>query len=261
MSFLDAAFDLCRWGWRVFPLLPGQKIPAIPKSAGGHGCLDATDDEEILGRWAREYPRANIGIACGEPSGIVVIDLDPRNGSHETVAKLAEQKKTFPPTAIVQTANGGRHLYYAYTGALKNSKSVLGKGIDIKTTGGYVVAPPSELDGGKRYRWLVSPLGEHLPPIPRWVIEALRPKPQPTINTSDENAPKNISALIRSVREAPAGQRNNILFWAAMRAAESKLLNRQALASFENAAIFAGLDKTEVKKTLASASQKSGLKW
>ena len=77
--FLDAAFHLTSFGFKVFPLLPGSKIPAIAKRDGGQGCLDATDNEETIAGWAKRFPRANIGVACGLPSGVIVIDLDPRN--------------------------------------------------------------------------------------------------------------------------------------------------------------------------------------
>src|ERR1700741_4789635 len=118
--FLDAAFYLGQFGFRVFPLMSGQKIPAVATRDGGRGCLDATDNEEIIAAWDRKYPRANIGIACGTPSNCVVIDLDPRNGSEETIARLAKRKQTFPPTVMAKTANGGIHLYYAFEPSLKN---------------------------------------------------------------------------------------------------------------------------------------------
>jgi len=175
--FLESALDLTQFGFKVFPLAYGEKIPAIPAREGGKGCLDATDDEYVIEAWARRFPKANIGIACGLPSGIIVIDLDPRNGSDESIRKLASKKQTFPPTVTVKTANGGVHLYYAFEPSLKNSKSVLAPGIDVKTTGGYVVAPPSQLHGGKRYEWINSPLGDRFPRLPVWAVQALKPKP------------------------------------------------------------------------------------
>jgi hypothetical protein len=155
MRFLEAAFYLTQWGFKVFPLSTGAKIPMIPAAAGGRGCLDATDDEDIIGEWDRRYPAANIGLACGIPSGIIVIDIDPRNGGTVSVEKFVARKQLLPSTVEVATANGGRHLYYAWQPELKNSKSALAPGIDIKTTGGYVVAPPSILDGGKKYTWTI----------------------------------------------------------------------------------------------------------
>jgi putative DNA primase/helicase len=185
MDFLTEAFDLVRFGWKVFPLAPFSKIPAISKDDGGQGCLDATDDAEVIADWGHWYPNANIGIAAGEPSGFIAVDLDPRNGSEETIARLTAKKQTFPPTVEVRTWSGGTHLYYRWQPGIINSKSKLGRGIDVKTTGGYVVAVPSKIrcrETGKTgaYNWVRSPLGEHLPRLPQWAVEALKPKPEPS---------------------------------------------------------------------------------
>ncbi len=59
---IDLAVHYARSGYRVFPLAPGSKIPAISKEKGGHGCLDATRDINIIERWWTEYPDAN--VAC-----------------------------------------------------------------------------------------------------------------------------------------------------------------------------------------------------
>lgn len=259
MDFLRSAFELCQWGWKVFPLAPGSKIPAISKRDGGRGCLDATNDAEKIAEWHKRFPAANIGVACGEPSGIIVVDLDPRNGSEETIEKFRQRKWWFPDTVSVRTANGGLHLYYAFEPSLKNSKSVLGKGIDVKTTGGYVVAPPSVLDGGKRYEWLLSPLGDHLPRPPMWMVQALRPKPDSGFTFNQASAPRDISALVRTVATAPEGSRNNVLYWAACRAAEGGLLTKAAADSFADAAQACGLNREDALKSIASAARRRKL--
>lgn len=252
MNFLDAAFYLVPFGWKVFPLLPRKKIPAIAKAAGGNGCLDATDDEEIIADWHYHLPGANIGIATGVPSGIIVIDLDPRNGSDESIAKLKAKRQEFPATVTAKTGNRGTHLYYSLEPELKNSKSVLAPGIDVKTTGGYIVAPPSVLDGGKRYEWINSPLGGSLPRLPRWAVEALKPKPLPVLGKMETGTlPGNVASLANFVATAPAGERNKRLFWAACRAADDGLSGaKEALMA---AARQAGLPKIESEKTIDSA--------
>lgn len=257
--FLDAAFYLTQFGFKIFPLMAGQKIPAVSKKDGGNGCLDATDDEDIVAEWARKYPRANIGIACGKESGCIVIDLDPRNGSEESIARLAGRKQTFLPTITARTANGGTHFYYAFEPSLKNSKSVLAPGIDVKTTGGYVVAPPSVLEGGRKYSWDRAPLGDSFPRLPMWALETLKPKPQPTIAFNRDNAPTNIRPLVDCVAGAGEGSRNKILFWAAMRLAEKGELDASAQAALIDAAVSAGLEKPDVVKTVASAYKKRKL--
>lgn len=255
--FLDAAFELVGYGFKVFPLLPGEKTPAISSKKGGQGCKDATDDEEIIAKWAKQFPRANIGIHCGEVSGVVVIDFDPRNGSDETVAKLAERRQTFLPTVSAKTARGGKHLYYAYDGSLKNSKSALGPGLDVKTSGGYVVAPPSRLsENGGSYDWITRPFGDQFPRLPHWVVQALRPKPQPIVAFDKNSAPKDIKKLLECVSAAGEGSRNNILFWAACRLVDSGQLSLQNEAALIRAAVSTGLSLADATKTVNSAKNK-----
>ena len=168
-------------GWAQFVLAKDDKVPAI---AGAGGFKSATTDPIVLEAWALDYPHANIGIATGRMSGVIVIDKDPRNGSVDTEARLAKQGKTLPDTVESETCQGGRHLYFAYDPRIASGGcNKLGPGLDLRTVGGYVVAPPScvtkRVDKPGRYRWIRPPRGTALPSLPRWVIEALRPKPTP----------------------------------------------------------------------------------
>ena len=58
-------------GWKVFPLAPREKIPLTT-----HGFQDATTDSATIVEWWRRCPNANIGVATGAVSGIVVVDID-----------------------------------------------------------------------------------------------------------------------------------------------------------------------------------------
>ena len=71
----EAALTYASWGWHVLPVVPNGKVPATQ-----HGVKDATTDPEQIARWWAQNPDFNIGIAAGERSGIVVFDVDPRNG-------------------------------------------------------------------------------------------------------------------------------------------------------------------------------------
>lgn len=259
MDFFNAALDLVQFGWKVFPLRAWAKEPLISKDDGGRGCHDATDDADMIAEWGRRFPNANIGIATGEPSGFLVVDFDPRNGSEETIAMLAAKKQTFPPTIEVRTWSGGMHLYFAWRPGIINSKSKLGKGIDVKTTGGYVVGAGSRVrqDGTSGvYGWVRSPLGDQIPCLPQWAVEVLKPKPQP-IAPRSINAPKDISALVRFVAHSRPGQRNNSLYWAACRAAEAGILTSTAKSAFISAAIAAGEERQKAISTVESAGRGS----
>ena len=163
--------------WATFPLAIGKKVPM----AGSHGFKSASADPRVVAARAAEYPDANIGIATGKVSGLIVIDIDPRNGGDLTLERLAAAGKRFPKTVEAISCQNGRHLYYAYDAKAKScSKSKLGMGIDVKRDGGYVVAPPSVWSrNGQPYRWLRSPQRSAVRPLPRWIIDALQPLPKP----------------------------------------------------------------------------------
>jgi hypothetical protein len=145
-----AALWYARHGFAVFPLRPLSKIPLISKSAGGRGHLDGTTDIAKIERWWKRYPKANIGIACFL-SGIVVIDVDPRNGGDDTLATLEREHGPLPPTWTVLTPSGGQHYYYRVPDGFDTDAATLGPGIDLKWRG-YVVAPPSVVAVSDRER-------------------------------------------------------------------------------------------------------------
>ena len=165
-----------------FSVLPlNNKIPAI---RGGHGVKDATSDSARVDEWSSSYAECNIGIACGH-DGLIVIDIDPRNGGHRTMARLADGGHHFPICPEVVTGNRGRHLYLRVPDGVVPSMSSLGEGIDVQWRGKYVVAPPSVTGPsgagpGGRYQWMRDLWSYSLPPMPDWAITRLLP-PKPKI--------------------------------------------------------------------------------
>src|SRR6476661_5799216 len=132
--FASSAGKYAALGWAIFPLAEGEKVPI----AGTNGFKSASANSAQLAEWSRQYPNANVGIATGRVSRIVVIDFDPRSGSNETRAQLAKDRKVFTDTVECSSPSDGRHLYYAYDPRVSTSKAnALGPGIDIKTDGGY----------------------------------------------------------------------------------------------------------------------------
>ena len=243
--------ELLEYGFSVFPLSGGSKIPI----GGTSGVHEATKNEAIAREWARRWPHANIAIAAGAPSGVLVIDFDPRNGSDASVNALTLNRKLFPATVESRTGNGGKHLFYAHTDNIRNSKSVLAPGIDVKTTGGYVVAPPSVLDGGKAYSWTVRPMGSALPRLPNWIVQALTPKPQPKYVVR-KDLPQSVGPLARHTAKAQQGQRNNTLYWASCRAGEAirkgVVSPAEAFSSLMAGASAAGIPSKEAEATIHS---------
>ncbi len=123
--------------------------------ACAHGFKDASRDYGQLKTWLFQRQDRNVSIAT-EVSGLVVIDVDPRNGGDETwAAMVAELGEGIEDTVQVNTGGGGRHIYYeAPAGVrIKSGSNVLGPGVDLKAGGGAVVAPPSRHLLGPRYEW------------------------------------------------------------------------------------------------------------
>lgn len=156
----SALFYATKLGWAVFPL--NGKVPF----AGSNGCKDATKDPKVIEKMWRDHPRANVAIATGEISDLLVIDVDihpeeEKFGS-ETLADLEKDLGDLPVTAEVLTGSGGRHLYFHYPEGSgitigEGTKSGLGVGLDFRGNGGYVVAPPSiHPETGRRYEWEAS---------------------------------------------------------------------------------------------------------
>lgn len=72
-----------------------------------HGVHQASKDPAVVQEWFSRVPTANIGIATGEASGFDVVDLDPRNGSEDTLAEFERTNGKLPDTATQLTGGEG----------------------------------------------------------------------------------------------------------------------------------------------------------
>jgi hypothetical protein len=127
----------------VFPLKPHDKPPVTK-----HGFKDATTKSEIIKQWWPVGSLNNIGIAL-QLSNIVVIDIDPRHGGVENFRALVDKHGSIPDTYTVRTGGGGWHYYYRVSSDFYEDASYpkkLADGVELLIKG-YVVAPPSEVDG------------------------------------------------------------------------------------------------------------------
>ena len=180
MNLARAAQAYAGLGWAVLPLKPKDKIPLIPRARGGQGVLDATTDAEKIGGWWSRWPAASVGLAMGGASGeIFALDIDPRNGGDESLALLLEQHGKLPDTVEALTGGGGRHIILR--GGVRGT--VLAPGIDVKSTGGYIVAPPSIHPNGRPYVWEASsrPDEVQVALAPDWLMKMLGAK-RPHLN-------------------------------------------------------------------------------
>jgi len=133
---------------------------------------------------------------------------------------------------------------------IRNSASLLGPQIDVRGAGGYVVAAGSVV-GGSRYQVIdrQSPA-----PLPVWVTRMLTRRAATPPRSQAVTAPGRLAGLVRTVKAAQPGQRNDVLYWAACRAAELDGADRAAVTrALVAAALTAGLDEREARRTIASA--------
>jgi hypothetical protein len=98
----------------------------------------------------------------------------------------------------------------------------------VRGDGGYVLAAPSVLDDGRSYRWYrdvpAVPMSLDFKHALEQVLETLRQRRQGRGGgPAGVNAGGSLGQLCGAVRAAPSGERNNILHWAACRAAEAVL--------------------------------------
>lgn len=138
---LRAALKYTAHGWSVFPIKPRAKEPLT-----AHGFKDATGNEDQIRTWWTRRPEANIGVATGTRSGILVLDADGSEGDRALVAMGVEV-----PTLTSITARG-RHLYFVHAPGIGCSVALC-TGLDVRGDGGYVVAPPSVHESGFAYQW------------------------------------------------------------------------------------------------------------
>ncbi|CAN5633336.1 hypothetical protein BH20ACT23_BH20ACT23_01980 [soil metagenome] len=156
---LAAALDYAAHGWAVFPvhgIADGECSCGASdcSSPGKHpltrrGVKDATTQSEVVSRWWSRWPRANVALATGSASGVVVIDVDPPHGER-SLKSLSDAGYELPQTLAVRTGSGGLHFYYAAPDSpLGNSAGRLPgialelPGVDLRADGGYVVVPLS----------------------------------------------------------------------------------------------------------------------
>ncbi|RWB65669.1 bifunctional DNA primase/polymerase [Mesorhizobium sp.] len=150
------------------------------------GLKGATKNDHIIKTWFGErYPNALIGVPTGAKLGAWVFDIDVKRladgtiiNGFETLKALEEIHGELPATAMVSTANGGRHYYFKHVAGVRN-RGGLGAALDCRGDGGYVIGPGSVMADGRRYEW-VNHDGEGLPEFaeaPAWLLDMVLPKP------------------------------------------------------------------------------------
>lgn len=135
MTRIDLVEDYLRRGWVPFAYA-GQFTP-------GPGWQNSKTQPNTL----QEVGGADTPVALlmGEPSKVVCVDIDPRNGG-DIEAFLKHYQ--VPPTRIHSTPSKGWHVLFKYGGSLKKTKGEKTgvpalRGVDLLANGAHILAPPT----------------------------------------------------------------------------------------------------------------------
>lgn len=239
---LAAALSYAARGWPVLPLFGIKKgVCSCQKGKacshpGKHpriqgGVKKASRDANTIRAWWKRYPEANIGLAMGSPSGIIALDVDGEEGRASLFA-LEKQHEPLPPTLRAKTG-GGEHLYFRDPNISLSNRVRFAPGLDTRSSGGYVIAPPSLHVSGDSYLWLSSPTLEPAE-LPSWLLSLITlPKNSSPAQLQHQNAQttqktrgthrpetywhKALEGEAQAVADAKEGERTNRLRDAALK--------------------------------------------
>jgi Bifunctional DNA primase/polymerase, N-terminal. len=223
-----------------------DKAPRTPR-----GFYDATTSLKQIRAWDWD------GAMIGHPpeSGVVIIDVDPRNGGEMTMGLFP----ALPRTRTTKTRSDGRHYWLTVDPSLE-MRGKLGPGVDVKRAGkGYVVIPPSP-----GYKYLVD---GRMAKAPRWLVEELtatRAIPEgaavkPRYFSFQTGTPYGEAALrnaLKELRDVGQGGRsvtlNKVAFSLAMLSAGGELHPDKTCEALLEVALEIGLDEPKAIDVLRS---------
>jgi hypothetical protein len=248
---LKAALRYARAEWPIFPCKPGEKVPL--SALAPNGFKNATINVDTITDWWSRCPDANIGLATGAP-GPDVVDFDVKSGKpgQDSYERLRDAGLLRGAHAVITTPSGGFHLYYL--GSEQGNAVLHRHGVDFRSVGGYVVAPPSTTPAGSYRR--TDRRSRYSSQARRVDFGAIRrhldPPRRGLVLLTSGGAPHNHDALIRYVANQGEGNRNAGLYWAACRAAETSA-GEDVFDALASAAVSAGLQLREAYNTIRSA--------
>jgi hypothetical protein len=217
MPMLEHALEYLKLGYPVFPIcspLMGQhQHGGKPCTSPGKRPLVAWEPyqsrlptEAEVRRWWSSEPRANIGLATGALSGVIVLDCDSGEAR-----SLAMEKGGLDRTPAVWTGKpGGIHYWLEHPGEDVRNFARRLPGTDLRGDGGYVLLPPSRHVSGADYRWNEHTLGMQPKPVPPWLGELLRGgSGAAASDESGDHEPLDLTAILNGIGQ---GARDDTLY-------------------------------------------------
>ena len=114
--------------------------------------------QQITG-WFGRHPDWNLAIATGAP-GPDVLDVDqhgPAGNGYPAFRRLRAAGLLDGAALYVRTPSGGLHAYF--TGSHQHNGHLPAHHLDFRSAGGYVLTPPSQIDG-QPYQLISQPGGQ-----------------------------------------------------------------------------------------------------
>jgi hypothetical protein len=106
----------------------------------------------------------------------------------------------------VLTGSGGLHIYFQFDPAHPpKNKARFADGLDMRSEGGYVVAPPSKHHTGNLYKWVKGTKDLEVPELPDWLLELVQTNQRVEVSFRD---------YLRRVPPAISGQNGSAVTFA-----------------------------------------------
>ncbi len=165
-QLLKSALWYARQGFSVIPVKQDKK-PFVKWEP----FQSERASQDQIHTWWKKHPGANIGLVCGEVSGIDVVDCDSEHGRDALNEFLSDSFIT-----PVSKTPKGWHYFFKHSPGLSNGVKVI-TDCDLRTTGGYAIAPPSKNGKGKSYAWMqkLSIAKVDPEPMPEMLFDILQP--------------------------------------------------------------------------------------
>ncbi len=225
--------------------------------ARGLSVIPVGKDKKPLGPWKEFQSRkptekeidvwpaeAQVGIVTGRISNLSVIDIDSETGEkkiEELIGKIGVAFKS--PCSL--TPRGGKHLYCQYHAGFGNNVRAV-EGVDLRSEGGFVVAPPSANNQGKFWTWLTN-LDTPRPALPQAYAKAI---------IDNVISPGFRAWAVKPGELLTDGRRNNDLFHILYHMAKGGERGRDLERIALDLGRMVGLGQDEIKAVLSSVTER-----
>jgi hypothetical protein len=165
MNQVDYALEYLKRGYSIIPCRADKKPLFAVIDTWEEFQTRRPTEAEVLAWWGK-HPEANIGIICGPISGLTVVDCD----SPAAWEALDEYLPDSLMAPVSLTPTGNHQIFFKHKPGLHSQNRVMDE-TDIKTDGGYVIAPPSMCEYDKN--------GKHIMGGHSWKVNGIEPPEMP----------------------------------------------------------------------------------